>query len=123
MHLSSGEISDMVFSLLCRLDDYDLADNPGLGQNTLAGHLAVTMKNLKDEKSIDASGLKLKGVGAGNSSVAALHFADFPPPTFFAGRLPKELGKLVDLKSLDVSENDLSGSLRTRAEHFKLFVC
>ena len=36
--------------------------------------------------------------------------------TFFAGQLPKELGKLVNLKELDVYGNKIEGQLSVRAE-------
>ena len=59
--LSSGEISQSFFSLLCGLDQFDLRGNGGINQKTLAGHLACNLTNLKDQSSIDASGKRLTG--------------------------------------------------------------
>ena len=41
--------------------------------------------------------------------------------TFFAGQLPKELGKLVNLKEFDVYGNKIEGQLSTRTERFGVF--
>ena len=57
----SGEVSNEMFELLCRLEHFDLSGNAGLVRSTLAGYLACTTKNLKDAKSIDAAKKGLKG--------------------------------------------------------------
>ena len=49
------------FSLLCKLEKFDLRGNPSINQKTLAGHLACTFTNLKDQTSIDASYKNLTG--------------------------------------------------------------
>ena len=40
----------------------------------------------------------------------------------FAGVLPKELGKLINLEVFDVERNALEGALSTRAERFMLML-
>jgi len=50
----SGEVSNEVFALLCRLNYFDLSRNPGLDRSTPTGYFACTMTNLKDSKRIDA---------------------------------------------------------------------
>ena len=56
----AGDVSDEVFSLLCTLDTFRLEGNPGINQKTLAGHLACTFTNLKDQPKIDVQN---KGLG------------------------------------------------------------
>ena len=56
-----GDISESLFALLCDLDRFDLRGNSGINQKTLAGHLACTLTNLKDQLSIDASNKGLTG--------------------------------------------------------------
>ena len=62
--LHTGGVSDEVFAFLCRLECFDLSDNPRLDKSTLAGYLACTMKNLKDATRIDARRKVLKGEGS-----------------------------------------------------------
>ena len=59
-----GQVSNEMFGFLCRLEHFDLSDNPGLDQSTLAGYLVCTQKNLKDATRIDASNKRLKGEGS-----------------------------------------------------------
>ncbi|MEC8017760.1 MAG: hypothetical protein VX160_02195, partial [Actinomycetota bacterium] len=60
----SGEIPETFFDWLCSLDKFDLKNNPGISQETLAGHLACRLTNLKDQTEIAASGKSLKGACA-----------------------------------------------------------
>ena len=53
-----------MFAFLCRLEQFDLSGNLRLDQNTLAGYLACTMKNLKDATRSDACNKGLKGDGS-----------------------------------------------------------
>ena len=47
-----------------------------------------------------------------------------PPPHTFTGGIPPEWGALTNLKELKMPYCGLDGKpLRTRAEHFMLFVC
>ena len=57
----AGEVTDQFFSLLCKLEKFDLRGNPSINKKTLAGHLACTFTNLKDQASIDASSKNLTG--------------------------------------------------------------
>ena len=48
--------------LLCKLEKFDLRNNPDINQKTLIGHLACNLTNLRDQTRIDASGRGLQGV-------------------------------------------------------------
>ena len=54
-------MTEQFFSLLCKLEEFDLRGNPNINKGTLAGHLACTFTNLKDQTSIDASCKGLTG--------------------------------------------------------------
>ena len=71
MHVHSGnnlegEISSSFFALLCDLDRFDFSGSHGIDQTSLAGHLACTLSNLKDQTRIDASE---KGLGGSSCRV------------------------------------------------------
>ena len=50
-----------MFSLLCRLEYFDLSGNGRLDKSTVAGYLACRINNPKDAKMIDVSNQGLKG--------------------------------------------------------------
>ena len=56
-----GEISAPFFALLCDLDRFDFSGSHGIDQKLLAGHLACTSTNLKNQTRIDASNKGLRG--------------------------------------------------------------
>ena len=58
-------MTEQFFSLLCNLEKFDLGGNPSINKKTLAGHLACTFTNLKDQASIDASSMGLTGAMRG----------------------------------------------------------
>ena len=56
-----GDVSDAVLAALCRLDAFDLGDNPQLKRDTVAGFLACTCTNLSRARRVDAAFKGLKG--------------------------------------------------------------
>ena len=56
-----SEVPNDVFSLLCRLEYFDLSGNGRLDKSTVAGYLACRINNPKDAKMIDVSNQGLKG--------------------------------------------------------------
>ena len=54
-------MAEQFFSLLCKLEKFDLRGNPSINKKTLAGHLACTFTNLKDQTSINTNYKGLTG--------------------------------------------------------------
>ena len=121
LFVSQGEISQALFTLLCRLEHFDLSENARLDKSTLAGYLACTMKNLKDATRIDAMGKGLKGEGSEpvlSGSVFATEnmLCCAGPPLPEALKL---LAPLVNLEELSLRGSNLGGTITADVAVFK----
>ena len=97
-----------LLSPLTNLEELCLSDNK-LG-GTITSDVAVFTKL----KKLKLHSMELDGKIGSTRSERFTFRVDMV--TFFAGQLPKELGKLVNLKELDVYGNKIEGQLSVRAE-------
>ena len=108
----SGDVPDAFFNLLCGLKHFDLCNNPELNRETLAGHLACTLTNLKDRNSIEANGKGLQGALKLASCTRAFPILSSAHRVLrklitCAGPIPVELlrWKFIDRRAVELKDN------------------
>ena len=105
-----GEIDEDFFLFLCRLQRFDLSNNPLLDQSTVMGWMANNLQNINSQQALELNDKLLIGTIPPLPGIFNLKTLDLSQNQL-TGELPETLTKLGSLKKLCVSDNCLTGQI------------